>query len=57
MSGRVFDESASWITGTEEAEKRMITGGCTPGGIRERMAFIAESTCVIARSMLTEESK
>ena len=28
----------------DEAEKRMITGGCTPGGIRERIAFIAEST-------------
>ena len=41
------------MTGTEEAEKRMTTGGCTPVGITARMEFIAETTWVMARSMLT----
>jgi hypothetical protein len=57
VSGSLDDDSAIWMTGTEEAEKRMMTGGCTPGGMRERIAFMAESTWVIARSMLTAESK
>ena len=45
--------SASWITGTEEAEKRTITGGCTPGGISARIEFVEETTWAMARSMLT----
>ena len=49
----MLDDSDSWITGTEEAENRITTGGWTPGGITARIEFMAETTWEIARSMLT----
>ena len=48
---------ASWITGTDEAEKRMITGGCMPVGITARIELVEETTWAMARSMLTVGSK
>ena len=52
-----MEESESWITGTEEAENRRTMGGCTPGGMVERIEFIAETVWAMARSMLTDWSK
>ena len=45
--------AAIWITGTDEAEKRRITGGWIPGGSWPRIALVAAITCAIARSMET----
>ena len=54
MTDSLADEMASWITGTEDAEKRRITGGCMPAGSTARTESVAETTWVIARSMETE---